>query len=158
MSLMPPIRGDIMTFGMSQSGLSSGNGSTAKTSSPAPAIFPSRSAAIIAPSSMTPPRAMLMMKADCFIAAKTRPSMRCRVVSSSGVRAIRKSAMPAASVNRARGRIRSNPGVSARALLTPTTFMPNALQRAAISSLMTPTPTMTTVLLTRTGCSARFQT
>ena len=40
--------GDMMTFGMSQSGLSAGSGSTSFTSRPAPAIRPSCSAAISA--------------------------------------------------------------------------------------------------------------
>ena len=75
---MPELCGVTMTFGIDQRGLSSGSGSTAKTSRQAPAIHPSDSAWMSAGSWMTRPRATLISVADGFIALQGGDAARAR--------------------------------------------------------------------------------
>jgi len=70
--------GQIRTFGMSQSGLSGGSGSTVATSSAAKAMWPLRSAATSAVSSTVLPRAVLTKALPGLIAAIADASSRLR--------------------------------------------------------------------------------
>src|SRR5882672_1940723 len=76
--------GQMRTFGMSQSALSGGSGSTAATSSAAKATWPLRSAATRAVSSTALPRPMLTKALPGLIAAIADASSRLRVSSVSG--------------------------------------------------------------------------
>ena len=68
-TVMPAMCGLAMTLSMFSSGWAGSGGSLRNTSSPAPAMRPSRNAASSAGSSWMPPRAVLMKYAEGFIAA-----------------------------------------------------------------------------------------
>ena len=72
-------------------------GSSANTSSAAPATWPESSAALRSASTTSPPRAQLMMRTPFFVLASALASIRLRVASVSGVCRVMKSARASSS-------------------------------------------------------------
>ncbi len=137
----------MITFSICQRGESAGSGSFSNTSSPAPAIHPSRSARIRLASSIVPPRPMLKMWAVGFMARSSRSPIRWRVSGVSGIVRTTKSASGNTSSSRSGPTIRATPGAGSPALRrTPITCMSSAAASRAVRPPMAPTPINTSVL------------
>ena len=122
-------------------------GSTANTSSAAPAIWPSRTASASAASSTIPPRAVLTMRSVGFACVSSSAEISPIVSGVFGRWMVRKSARSTSSSTVG---TRSTPSWRARSGLTKgsyaTSRIPNALARCATSTPTRPRPTMPSVL------------
>ncbi len=135
----PEAWGVTITWRISQSGLSGGNGSVAKTSRPAPASRPERRAATRAASSTRSPRPTFTSRAPGGRQASRAAERMPRVSSVSGRASTSQSVRASSASRRERGQVSQGSSPRGRRV-NPTVSIPKAIPRPATLRPMGPMP------------------